>query len=76
MYGDPDKARTCDFPLVEVGDAVCLIRIKWGKHRCIKAICIRVFDLSGAKRIDLEAEIKKKMERNKDRAYKHGGKEY
>jgi NTP pyrophosphatase (non-canonical NTP hydrolase) len=39
-------------------------------------VCIRIFDLCGAKEIDLEAAILKKMERNKGRSYKHGGKAY
>ncbi len=39
-------------------------------------VCIRIFDLCGAKGIDLEAAILNKMERNKSRSYKHGGKAY
>lgn len=39
-------------------------------------ICIRVFDLCGAKEIDLQAAILKKMEFNKSRPHKHGGKAY
>ncbi|MGD6894308.1 MazG nucleotide pyrophosphohydrolase domain-containing protein [Bacillus infantis] len=39
-------------------------------------VCIRIFDLCGAKGIDLEQAIYDKMERNKGRSYKHGGKEY
>lgn len=39
-------------------------------------ICIRVFDLCGSKGIDLEKAIHEKMERNKGRSYKHGGKAY
>jgi NTP pyrophosphatase (non-canonical NTP hydrolase) len=39
-------------------------------------VCIRIFDLCGAKGIDLEKAILEKMERNKGRAYKHGGKAY
>jgi NTP pyrophosphatase (non-canonical NTP hydrolase) len=39
-------------------------------------VCIRIFDLCGSKGIDLEAAIYKKMERNKGRSYKHGGKAY
>jgi NTP pyrophosphatase (non-canonical NTP hydrolase) len=33
---------------------------------------IRMFDLCGGLKIDIEKEIKKKMKRNKDRPYKHG----
>ena len=39
-------------------------------------VCIRIFDLCGSRGIDLEAAILKKMERNKARTYKHGGKAY
>ncbi|MBZ4662791.1 MAG: MazG nucleotide pyrophosphohydrolase domain protein [Caloramator sp.] len=35
-------------------------------------IVIRVFDLCGGLSIDLEHEIEKKMEKNKQRPYKHG----
>ena len=37
-------------------------------------IVIRVFDLCGYYEIDLESAIKEKMEYNKSRPYKHGGK--
>jgi NTP pyrophosphatase (non-canonical NTP hydrolase) len=39
-------------------------------------VCIRIFDLCGSRGIDLEAAISKKMEYNKSRNYKHGGKAY
>lgn len=39
-------------------------------------VCIRIFDLCGAKDIDLERAILEKMERNRGRSYKHGGKAY
>lgn len=39
-------------------------------------VCIRVFDLCGSREIDLETAIIKKMEYNKGRTYKHGGKAY
>jgi NTP pyrophosphatase (non-canonical NTP hydrolase) len=39
-------------------------------------VCIRIFDLCGSKGIDLEKAIFEKMERNKGRTYKHGGKAY
>ena len=35
-------------------------------------VCIRIFDYCGAKGIDLEDCIKRKMEINKNRSYKHG----
>lgn len=39
-------------------------------------VVIRVFDLCGLMNIDLESAILQKMERNKGRSYKHGGKAY
>ncbi|WP_337982817.1 MazG nucleotide pyrophosphohydrolase domain-containing protein [Lysinibacillus sp. C5.1] len=39
-------------------------------------VCIRIFDLCGSRNINLEQAIIKKMERNKGRSYKHGGKAY
>jgi NTP pyrophosphatase (non-canonical NTP hydrolase) len=39
-------------------------------------VYIRVFDLCGYKGIDLEHHILKKMEYNKSRPFRHGGKAY
>lgn len=39
-------------------------------------VCIRIFDLCGSKNIDLETAISKKMQYNRGRSYKHGGKAY
>ena len=39
-------------------------------------ICIRVFTLCGEIGIDLDQAIRDKMEKNKKREYKHGGKAY
>lgn len=39
-------------------------------------VCIRIFDLCGSREIDLEKAIVEKMEKNKGRSYKHGGKAY
>lgn len=38
----------------------------------IADVAIRLADLCGGMDIDLEAEIQKKMEKNKNRPYKHG----
>lgn len=37
-------------------------------------ILIRVLDASGGLRIDLEEAVRRKLERNRQRGYKHGGK--
>jgi NTP pyrophosphatase (non-canonical NTP hydrolase) len=37
-------------------------------------VAIRLFDLAGGLNIDLDEEINKKLEKNKMRGYKHGGK--
>lgn len=39
-------------------------------------VCIRIFDLCGSREIDLETAILQKMQYNKSRTYKHGGKAY
>lgn len=39
-------------------------------------VCIRIFDLCGHKGIDLDKAILEKMEKNKNRTHKHGGKLY
>jgi len=38
--------------------------------------CIRIFDYCGRKRIDLEKAIIEKIEKNKNRPYRHGNKKY
>ena len=38
--------------------------------------CIRIFDYCGRKRIDLEKAIFAKIEKNKNRPYRHGNKKY
>lgn len=39
-------------------------------------VVIRVFDLCGSRNIDLHKAVRKKMDYNKTRPYKHGGKKY
>ncbi len=38
--------------------------------------CIRIFDFCGARKIDLETAIAKKLEYNKNRPFRHGNKKY
>lgn len=63
----------------EVSEALEAHRRKEGYERFMEEladVCIRVFDLCGDHGFDLEGAIYKKMMFNKDRSYKHGGKEY
>ena len=38
--------------------------------------CIRIFDYCGRKKIDLEQALLDKIEKNKNRPYRHGNKKY
>ncbi len=38
--------------------------------------CIRIFDYCGRKKIDLEEALLRKIEKNRKRPYRHGGKKY
>lgn len=62
----------------EVSEALEADRIGDADHFSeeLADVCIRVFDLCGHKNIDLGAAIIKKMEKNKSRPYRHGGKLY
>jgi NTP pyrophosphatase (non-canonical NTP hydrolase) len=63
----------------EASEALEADRRNEGKERVAEEladICIRVFDASIEFGLDLETAIKTKMEYNKQRSYKHGGKAY
>lgn len=63
----------------EVSEAMEADRRHEGKEMFMEEladICIRVFDYCGSEGLDLESAILKKMEYNKTRSYKHGGKAY
>lgn len=63
----------------EVSEAMEADRRNEGKERVVEEladVCIRIFDLCGSRDLDLETAIKNKMEKNKSRTYKHGGKKY
>ena len=62
----------------EVSEALEADRKGWTENFAeeLADVCIRVFDLCGSKGIDLEKAIAEKMEYNKTRSYKHGGKAY
>lgn len=38
--------------------------------------CIRIFDFCGARGIDLQKAIKEKIEKNRNRPYRHGNKKF
>lgn len=63
----------------EVSEALEADRSGESKERVgeeLADICIRVFSLSGYLDIDLHKAIRNKMDYNKTRPYKHGGKKY
>jgi NTP pyrophosphatase (non-canonical NTP hydrolase) len=63
----------------EVSEAMEADRRGEGRDRVTEEladVCIRIFDLCGSMNLDLEKAIKEKMEFNKSRPYKHGGKSY
>ena len=63
----------------EASEALEADRRNEGKERVAEEladICIRIFDASIEFGLDLETAIKTKMEYNKTRTYKHGGKAY
>jgi NTP pyrophosphatase (non-canonical NTP hydrolase) len=63
----------------EVSEALEADRRNEGKERVAEEladVCIRIFDFSVEYGLDLETAILTKMEVNKGRTYKHGGKKY
>lgn len=62
----------------EVSEALEADRKGWDGNFAeeLADVVIRVFDLCGSKGINLEYHILKKMEYNKTRPHKHGGKAY
>ncbi|MDF2790826.1 MAG: MazG nucleotide pyrophosphohydrolase domain protein [Neobacillus sp.] len=63
----------------EVSEAMEADRRNEGKERVTEELAdvvIRIFDLCGEEGFDLENSILRKMEYNKTRPYKHGGKKY
>lgn len=63
----------------EISEAMEADRRREGWDRVTEELadaCIRIFDLCGSLNLNLEKAILEKMEFNKTRPYKHGGKAY
>ena len=61
----------------ELSEALEAMRTQAGKDAVAEELadcCIRIFDYCGAREIDLEATLLKKIEYNKTRPYRHGKK--
>lgn len=61
----------------ELSEALEAMRNHLGEEAIAEELadcCIRIFDYCGARKIDLEKALLKKMEYNKTRPYKHGKK--
>lgn len=59
----------------ELSEALEAMRNNLGKDAIAEELadcCIRIFDYCGRKKIDLEAALLKKAEKNKTRPYRHG----
>ena len=63
----------------ELSEALEALRNRRPKEEVAEELadcCIRIFDYCGRKKIDLENAILKKIEKNKNRPYRHGNKRY
>ena len=63
----------------ELSEALEAMRNHEGDERIGEELadcCIRIFDYCGARKIDLPKALFEKMEYNKQRTYKHGGKAF
>lgn len=63
----------------ELSEALEALRCHASKEEVAEELadcCIRIFDYCGRKRINLEKAIIKKIEKNRNRPYRHGNKRY
>ncbi|MEA1904335.1 MAG: hypothetical protein U9M97_00415 [Candidatus Hadarchaeota archaeon] len=63
----------------ELSEALEVLRKGEGKEKLAEELadcCIRIFDFCGARGLDLEGAIVRKMERNRSRPYRHGGRSF
>jgi NTP pyrophosphatase (non-canonical NTP hydrolase) len=80
FWDNQDRENTtvilCKLMLITTEVAEAAEAIRHGNEENFKEeladVCIRIFDLAGAKNINLEQEIVNKMEVNYTRPYKHG----
>ncbi len=63
----------------ELSEALEALRLRKSKEEIAEELadcCIRIFDYCGRKKIHLESVLYKKIEKNKERPYRHGNKKY
>lgn len=63
----------------ELSEALEVLRKGKGKGKLAEELadcCIRIFDFCGARGLDLEGAIVRKMEKNRGRPYRHGGRTF